>query len=55
MTAFFVANFVPLLFAALLVFLLTGFPVSFSLAAVGLLFGWLGMEAGMFPATLFQA
>jgi TRAP-type mannitol/chloroaromatic compound transport system permease large subunit len=55
MTAFFVANFVPLLFAALLVFLLTGFPVSFSLAAVGLLFGYLGMEAGMFPATLFQA
>nr|MCU0923779.1 TRAP transporter large permease subunit [Burkholderiaceae bacterium] len=55
MIAFFTANFVPLLFGALLVFLLTGFPVAFSLAAVGLLFGWLGMEAGMFPATLFQA
>jgi TRAP-type mannitol/chloroaromatic compound transport system permease large subunit len=55
MTAYFTANFVPLLFAGLLLFLLTGFPVAFSLAAVGLLFGFLGMEAGMFPGNLFQA
>jgi TRAP-type mannitol/chloroaromatic compound transport system permease large subunit len=48
-------NFVPLLFAGLLVFLLTGFPVAFSLAATGLTFGLIGMEAGMFPPTLFQA
>ncbi|MFH1028626.1 MAG: TRAP transporter large permease subunit, partial [Pseudomonadota bacterium] len=48
-------NFVPLLFAGLLVFLLTGFPVAFSLAATGLTFGFLGMEAGLFPQTLFQA
>jgi len=48
-------NFVPLLFAGLLFFLLTGFPVAFSLAATGLLFGFLGMEAGLFPPTLFQA
>jgi TRAP-type mannitol/chloroaromatic compound transport system permease large subunit len=53
--AFFTANFVPLLFAGLLLFLLTGFPVAFSLAAVGLAFGLLGMEAGLFPANLFQA
>jgi TRAP-type mannitol/chloroaromatic compound transport system permease large subunit len=53
--AFFTAHFVPLLFGGLLLFLLTGFPVSFSLAATGLLFGYLGMEAGLFPATLFQA
>jgi len=52
---FIAANFVPLLFVGLLVFLLTGFPVAFSLAAVGLFFGFLGMEAGLFPASLFQA
>ncbi|MDZ4163860.1 MAG: TRAP transporter large permease subunit [Smithellaceae bacterium] len=48
-------NFVPLLFAGLLLFLLTGFPVAFSLASTGLTFGLLGMEAGLFPQTLFQA
>lgn len=52
---FITQNFVPLLFAALLFFLLTGFPVAFSLAATGLTMGLLGMEAGMFPPTLFQA
>jgi TRAP-type mannitol/chloroaromatic compound transport system permease large subunit len=55
MSAFIAAQFVPLLFAGLLLFLLTGFPVAFSLAATGLLFGFIGMEAGIFPATLFQA
>ncbi|MCP5268305.1 MAG: TRAP transporter large permease subunit [Zoogloeaceae bacterium] len=48
-------NFVPILFAGLFVFLLTGFPVAFALAAVGLGFGFLGMEAGLFPPSLFQA
>jgi TRAP-type mannitol/chloroaromatic compound transport system permease large subunit len=48
-------HFVPILFLGLLVFLLTGFPVAFSLAATGLLFGFIGMEVGLFPATLFQA
>ena len=48
-------NFVPLLFAGLLLFLLTGFPVAFCLAATGLTFGFIGMEAGLFPQTLFQA
>jgi TRAP-type mannitol/chloroaromatic compound transport system permease large subunit len=48
-------NFVPLLFAGLLMFLLTGFPVAFSLAATGLTFGLIGMKAGLFPQTLFQA
>jgi len=55
MTAFVTANFVPLLFTGLLFFLLTGFPVAFSLAATGLVFGFIGMEVGLFPATLFQA
>jgi len=48
-------NFVPLMFGGLLFFLLTGFPVAFALAATGLFFGFLGIEAGLFPASLFQA
>lgn len=52
---FIAQNFVPLMFAGLLFFLLTGFPVAFSLAATGLFFGFLGMEAGLFPPSLFQA
>jgi TRAP-type mannitol/chloroaromatic compound transport system permease large subunit len=52
---FIAQNFVPLLFAGLLLFLLTGFPVAFGLAATGLTFGLIGMEAGLFQKTLFQA
>ncbi len=52
---FLAQNFVPLMFIGLFVVLLTGFPVAFGLAAVGLAFGFIGMEAGLFPGTLFQA
>ena len=52
---FIASNFVPLMFGGLLVFLLSGFPVAFSLAATGLFFGLIGMEAGLFPDNLFQA
>ncbi|MDP3843333.1 MAG: TRAP transporter large permease subunit [Oxalobacteraceae bacterium] len=52
---FIVQNFVPLMFVGLLLFLLTGFPVAFSLAATGLTFGLLGMEVDLFPRVLFQA
>jgi len=55
MSAFIAANFVPLMFAGLFLFLLTGIPVAFGLAATGLLFGFIGMEAGLFPTNLFQA
>ena len=54
MSQFIATNFVPLLFGGLLVFLLTGFPVAFSLAAAGLAFGFIGMEIGLFPASLLQ-
>ena len=54
-TSFIVQNFVPLMFAGLFVFLLSGIPVAFGLAATGLLFGFIGMEAGLFGGTLFQA
>ena len=55
MAAFITQNFVPLLFGGLLVFLLTGIPVAFGLAATGLLFGFIGMEVGLFGSNLFQA
>ncbi|MEP7283415.1 MAG: TRAP transporter large permease subunit, partial [Rubrivivax sp.] len=55
MTAFIAQNFVPLLFVGLLFFLLTGIPVAFGLAATGLLFGFIGMEVGLFPQGLFGA
>ena len=55
MNEFLQLNFVPVLFAGLLFFLVFGFPVAFSLAATGLAFGFLGMELGLFPDVLFQA
>ncbi len=48
-------QFVPLMFIGLFALLLTGFPVAFGLAACGLGFGWIGIEAGIFPAAMFQA
>ena len=38
----------PLMFGGLVVFLLIGYPVAFSLAATGLFFGFLSIEAGYF-------
>lgn len=40
----------PLMFGGLIVFLIIGFPVAFSLAAVGLFFGFLSIELGFFTA-----
>ncbi len=48
-------QFVPLMFIGLFVLLLTGFPVAFGLAATGLAFGFIGIEAGIFPSAMFQA
>jgi TRAP-type mannitol/chloroaromatic compound transport system permease large subunit len=55
MMAFIAENFVPLMFAGLILFLLTGIPVAFGLAATGLFFGFVGIEAGLFGANMFQA
>jgi TRAP-type mannitol/chloroaromatic compound transport system permease large subunit len=55
MTELIIQNFVPIMFAGLLFFLLTGIPVAFGLAATGLLLGLLGMEVGLFSTNLFQA
>ena len=55
MTAFIAAHIPELMFGCLLLFLLTGFPVAFSLAACGLVFGFTGIELGLLPSSLFQA
>lgn len=41
----------PLMFGGLVVFLLMGFPVAFSLSAVGLFFGFLSIEMGFFTTA----
>ncbi len=55
MSAFLIAYMAPLMFCGLVVFLLLGFPVAFSLAANGLLFGWIGIELGLLHPALLQA
>ena len=55
MSAFLVANMAPLMFGALVVFLLLGYPVAFALAANGLFFGLLAIELGLLGPELFQA
>jgi tripartite ATP-independent transporter DctM subunit len=45
----------PLMFAALVVFLLLGYPVAFALGAIGLSFGFLGVQLGLLHPALFQA
>ena len=42
----------PLMFAALVVIMLFGFPVAFSLAANGLFFGLIGIELGLLTPAL---
>src|SRR5678816_936663 len=48
-------NFAPIMFAGLIVFLLVGFPVAFSLGACGLFFGLAGVMLGILPEALLQA
>ncbi len=56
MTGFLLANMAPIMFGGLVVFLLLGLPVAFSLAACGLLFGFIGIELGVHGmAQLMQA
>ncbi|HZT26006.1 MAG TPA: TRAP transporter large permease subunit [Pseudolabrys sp.] len=52
---FFIANMAPIMFAALVLFLLLGYPAAFSLGAVGLLFGLIGIELGQFAPDFLQA
>jgi tripartite ATP-independent transporter DctM subunit len=40
-------NMAPLMFAGMILFMLIGYPAAFSLAAVGLFFGFIGIELGL--------
>jgi len=61
-TAFLAANLAPLMFAALVVFLLVGYPVAFALAANGIVFALVAIQLSAmepsilsFDASLLQA
>ena len=55
MTEFLTSNMAPLMFGAMVVFLLLGYPVAFALAANGILFGLIGIEVGLLHPSLFLA
>jgi GntP family gluconate:H+ symporter len=55
MMAFIIQNLAPIMFVGLIVFLLLGFPVAFSLGACGLFFALIGIELGVLPESLLQA
>ena len=48
-------NMAPVMFGGLIVFLMMGYSVAFSLAACGLAFGVLGVQLGLLPQSLLQA
>ena len=52
---FITANIAPIMFVGLIVFMLVGFPVAFSLGACGLVFGTIGIWMGLLPEALLQA
>jgi tripartite ATP-independent transporter DctM subunit len=47
-------NFAPIMFAGLVIVMLVGFPVAFSLAALGLGCGLYAIEMGWFPAAFMS-
>jgi TRAP-type mannitol/chloroaromatic compound transport system permease large subunit len=55
MTEFLIANMAPIMFVSLIIFLLFGYAVSFSLAACGLFFGFVAVELGVIQATFLQS
>jgi tripartite ATP-independent transporter DctM subunit len=48
-------NMAPIMFGALVLFLLLGYPAAFSLGAVGLIFALVGIELGLFVPDFLQA
>ena len=49
------ANLAPIMFLGLMAFMLSGFPITFSLAANGLLFAAIGIGLGILNPNLMQA
>lgn len=52
---FIIANLAPIMFINLIGFLLLGFPVAFTLAATGILYGLVAIEFNLMQPALFQA
>ncbi|GAA5177638.1 TRAP transporter large permease subunit [Niveibacterium umoris] len=52
---FLIHNIAPIIFLSMVVLLLIGYPVAFSLAATGVIFGLVGIELGLLQPSLFQA
>lgn len=48
-------NMAPVMFISLIFLLLLGYPVAFSLSAVGLLYAWIGIELGLFTENFLGA
>lgn len=55
MMAFIIDNLAPIMFANLIVLLLLGFPVAFTLAATGVLYGLVAINFDLMQPALFQA
>ncbi len=55
MTSFLLENIAPIMFGSLVLFMVLGYPIAFSLAALGLIFGFVGIRLGLFAPTFLQA
>jgi TRAP-type mannitol/chloroaromatic compound transport system permease large subunit len=55
MEAILINNMAPIMFGALVLFLLLGYPAAFSLGAVGLIFAFIGIQLGLFVPDFLQA
>lgn len=55
MAALIIHYMAPIMFGALVFFLLLGYPAAFSLGAVGLIFALIGIELGLFVPDFLQA
>src|ERR1044072_5919855 len=55
MVAIFIDNMAPIMFLALVVFLLLGYPVAFALSFVGLSFALIGIQLDLFHPSFLQA
>ena len=55
MNEFLIANMAPIMFASLIIFLMFGYAVTFSLAACGLLFGLVAVELGVIQPAFLQS
>ena len=55
LTALLIENMAPIMFLSLVVVLLLGYPVAFSLSAVGLIFALLAIELGLFTENFLGA